>query len=775
MLLRLLWLLPTLLSVGLLALPGWSSLDYHACLVLAPTVYVFAGLWLAMRPVHAAVAPQLWLAGLLPCGVLALGDLWQVRCDVWTGLGFALLGPVLAPWLALGGVRLSQLVVPRWPRLGFAALTLLLCAPGVWQFVWHPQVFGYATPVGFVAGAIYEDGVDLHHGYWAFRALDAAIWLPLAALPQQVQPWSVAGLWAFVRGRGRLASHARAALGIALLGVWVSVVRAPLEGWRVTTKRVERALPVAVELDDLTPPVVLHMPAGVRWRKARRHMVLDVRWRIVQLQQWFGTAPRQPIGVYLYPNAASKQRLMGARNVEIAKPWLQQVHLVLPEPGASVLTHELAHVFAGAWSPGWLGVPARAGLLPDALLIEGLAVAAEWPRRGDLPPHQWAAAMRANQLAPPLTQLASPTGFFATSSDTAYTLAGSFLRWLAETQGKQAVQKLYASADWQQLPGGSLAALEAQWLDFLTQKVAPTLTDKDRERALARFDRPGLFARPCLLATGRCATEAHRLWWIGRPVDAYQRWRALTTSLAGQLRTPLAPDLQLTLAEAQFVAGEQSAALAVLDALLAGTGAQQLTRLQQAAVHILRGDLYLQQGLLAKAEAEWAAAARQPVSDDALRTLAVKTHLARRPQGLPVVQALLSEGHVAVQGPPLLAQLAHEPGLAGDPAAAWLWGRWRLRHVDWPGGGLGPVANHAAAQRAVLLAGAATTVLDCDPVVPPAVAGRLLRRAAATTLLFDAPTQEALQRVVSQFADVWHGPDAELPAMAQARLAASGL
>lgn len=772
---RLLWLLPTLVSLGLLAVPGWPSLDYHACLILTPVAFVSVGLWACAMPPALLATSVLALAGLLPCAVLAAGDLWQVRCDRVTGLGFALLGPVLAPWLALGTARFAQLLGPRWPRLWFVLLTLGLCAPGVWQFVWHPQVFGYATPVGFVAGAIYEDGVDLHRGYTAFRALDAALWLPAALLPQLVRPWTLSGLWSFVRGKGQRASVVRAVLGSCLLAVAVGVLQAPVEGWRVSTRQVERALPIAVELDDVSPPVVLHMPAGIRWRKARRHAVLDTRWRLAQLREWFGTAPTDSIGVYLYPGPATKQRLMGARNVEIAKPWLHQVHLVLPEAGASVLLHELAHVFAGVWSQGWLGVPARVGLVPDALLIEGLAVAAEWPRRGGLSPHQWSAAMLGHKLAPPLSQLAAPTGFFAASSDTAYTLAGSFLRWLAETHGKAAVQSLYARADWTKLPGGSLATLEAQWLDFLTTTVAPTLTDTDRERALARFDRPGLFARPCLLATGRCAAEAHRLWQIGRPADAYARWKQLTDTLAGQLGTPLTPDLQLTRIEAQFVAGEHAQSLAALQGLLDATGSHKLTRLQRAAALILRGDLYLQQGKLTQAEADWAAAALQPISDDALRTLAVKTHLARHPAGLPVAQALLAEGHEGAAAGRLLASLAEQPKLAGDRAAAWLWGRWRLRQVDWPPGGLGQLASHAAARRAVLFASAGDAALDCAPVVPAATAARLLRRAAATTLLMDATSSAELDRVIDHYPDVWHGADATLPAEARARLAASAL
>ncbi len=730
--------LGTWTALVLLWLPGWSAVDYHAGLVLTPMLFVSVGLWVAGRSARLLPVGRLLLASLLPLAVLALGDLWQVRCDRKTGLGFWLLGPFLSPFLAAAVARLAQLMAPRWPRATFGALTLALCGPGLWQFVQHPQVFGYGTPAGFVAGAIYEDGIDLHWGYLAFRLGDVAVWLPWLLLPLLVRPWRLDALWAHLRSGSRVASVVRAALLTSLLATAVCWHQAGPQGWRVTQHRVERALPIAVALDDGKSPIVVHLPAGMRLRRARHHAVLDVQARAKQMREWFGAGNIGPIHVFLYPNAAVKQRLMGARNVEIAKPWLQQVHLVLPEPGASVLTHELAHVYAGAWAESLLGVPSWAGIVPNALLIEGLAVAAEWPHRGNLDPHGWAAAMLQKKLAPPLAQLADPLGFFGTASDTAYTLAGSFLRWLADTHGKDALRRLYASGDWGGLPGGSLVELEAQWRQFLLTQIAPAVTDADRERALARFDRPGLFARPCLLATGRCAADAGRLWASGRPKMAYARWLDLQQELAGQLSTPLAPDLQMAVAEAQFVAGEQAQALAAVDRLLAAGGNQTLTRLQKAAALLLRGDLHLQRGDVAAAQSDWALAAKEPVSDDTLRTLAVKIHLARRPQTLPLVQALLAQGHVAVLGWPLLAGLAVGGRVPEDMAEQWLWARWRLRHVDLDAESRIPAYNRALAVVGGLAVVATSQArLDGSSVVDSAAGVELVRSAAARTWLME--------------------------------------
>src|SRR5690606_36972577 len=105
-----------------------------------------------------------------------------------------------------------------------------------------------------------------------------------------------------------------------------------------------------------------------------------------------------------------------------------------------VLRHELAHVVAGEFGDPLFGVAARRVLgLPLAFnvgLIEGIAVAADWPDHfvRPLTPHQSVKAMLELGVAPPVEKLLS-TGFFQFSAARSYTVAGSFLRFLLETRG----------------------------------------------------------------------------------------------------------------------------------------------------------------------------------------------------------------------------------------------------------------------------------------------------------------------------------------------------
>ena len=112
------------------------------------------------------------------------------------------------------------------------------------------------------------------------------------------------------------------------------------------------------------------------------------------------------------------------------------------------LRHEMAHVFAGAFGDPLFGVALAwrwHGPLPlPALasgLVEGVAEAAD----SRVPTttstiHQQAAAMIAAGRAPPLEEVVG-AGFSAQSGARAYTMAGSFCRFLLETRGADAAAR----------------------------------------------------------------------------------------------------------------------------------------------------------------------------------------------------------------------------------------------------------------------------------------------------------------------------------------------
>lgn len=676
------WALPVVAACGLVA-AGLGALDYHACLFLTPAVCVAAvGQTLLAQVLPLWQLALRWAVLLLgPCAILAVAAPWQPSCAPAHGLLFYVLGPLCGGLCATGLATLTRWTGLQGWRLAVVAVLVLLatCIPAAWQFLGHPQVHAYAMPVGWIAGALYEDGVAVRWPYLAYRLLDLAIFLPVLALDSAVQQQRSDRSPRIIAAALRQLPAAGVGLAVAMTAIGVGWLRAGPERWRVDDATVLASLPVLVPLadaPDAPPYAVLHLPRGQRWQRPAALLAADVRFRFHQLTAWFGGRPGA-VEVFAWPSAAAKQRGMGAYRVDMAKPWLRQVHVVLPDYGASVLTHELAHVFAGLWAPGPLHVPLRHGVVPDALTIEGMAVAAEWPLRGGLDPHQWARAARQLGKAPPLAELLSPGGFLRQNSELAYTIGGSLLRWIRDTQGPGQLQRLYRDGDLAAATGLTIAELQKRWGAFVDDPAAHPLTDADLQRAQARFEPAGLFDRTCALAVGRCRDRAAVEHAVGKLAAAAWRWAALRERLQ-QVGAQEDLGVELAFRDAQATAGQAAEATAALVAWLGDPRrAGQLSRLQRAEIASATGDLLWRSGDAGAARAAWQQAVQAPVGEGMRRLVEVKTALSAIARVAEPAGAQLALGF-APQRPERALRAVVD--LAPDqPVAQYLWLRHALR------------------------------------------------------------------------------------------------
>jgi hypothetical protein len=272
-----------------------------------------------------------------------------------------------------------------------------------------------------------------------------------------------------------------------------------------------------------------------------------------------GVDPAEAVGTihaFYFATADRKARLMGARHVEMAKPWLRQIyvtHEAFPHPS---LRHEIAHVVAGRFGDPWFGVAARrvAGLpvLVNPGLIEGLAVALDWPGSSrSMTPHQSMRAMELLGYAPSADDVFS-VRFMTLSSARGYTAAGSFLRFLLDTYGPAPVRAVYRSGgDFAAAFGKPQAALVAEWRAMLATVEVPAA---DLEAARERFRgkagcsparartcwRPARGARRCArLARGDRARGDRRLLRAG--VRRRARGAGLRAGPGGDARAAATP------------------------------------------------------------------------------------------------------------------------------------------------------------------------------------------------------------------------------------------
>jgi len=470
-----------------------------------------------------AVALALGTALLLNGAVLVppflsstLFALFSTQCDPFELVGFYPLLTLPSAVLASAAGVLCGFWVRRPGRavLAYIGLVLLSGVPTAWPIIAGPQVYAFNHFLGHLPGPLYDEALAVTPRLGWFR-LETLLLAGLLALLTSVS--------LEVR-EGRLARPRPSRGGWVLLGLLVGAVallegNGPALGLRMTHAFLAEQLGGVRDTEHFR----LHYPRGLD-REAVERLARDLEFRHHQLSQFLGGAPTERIRVYLYKTEEEKQALVGAGRTQFAKPWLAELHINdKPFPHTS-LHHELAHVMAAPAGSGPFRVTTRLGLWPLMGVIEGFAVAADDPIQGELTLHQWAAGMRRQKLAPDMRKLMGTQGFYQSAPSRAYTVAGSFLRFLADTYGPEKVRALYAHADFQLAYGRSLDELVTEWERYVD---ALPLDEAAISRAFLRFRTGALFTRACAREVARLQKVAQEAL-ASDPREALELYRRAT-------------------------------------------------------------------------------------------------------------------------------------------------------------------------------------------------------------------------------------------------------
>jgi hypothetical protein len=606
------------LLIGVLAcvLPLTGTFGPESALLLAVSLSPWAGALGARAALRAQgkSTPTLLFEALcttasmlaVPLVLLALNGLRVNPCEPTSGLRFIALGPVLGCLLAclLGVLVASAVSARRWATLLAFALPLLELARAAYGFLSSPAIYAFGHFFGYFPGTFYDRRVDVPDAWVSHRVLSgliaAGLWALLSA-GREPQTGKLTGT--------RLRSHwglVVVASALALTSTWMAR-RAHALQHSTSSDAIVEQLGLVVTSDRCRAVLPRETPRSVAHRIAE-----DCEFRISQIESLLGVREDQQVTAYFFRSAQEKRQLMGAGRVYIAKPWRREVYLQLAEYPHPVLAHELAHVVARHASRGLFGVPGRLfGLIPEPTLVEGMAVALEPHARDELTPHQWAKAAYGAKFAPSLTQLLG-VDFFGTNQALAYTLAGSFLRFVLESRGAAAVRRVYELGSVEAALGSPLPKLEQAWRKYLESVPLPA-----RAAALAqqRFERPGVFSQVCPHLVERLEGE------LGAALGAGDLTRAI-----GKCREVLTVDRNDTSTRATLISalarqGDTEAARRELTALRGPPSAPTPTI---ARARTALADASFARGELARAEAEYRALLEQPQSDGELRQLEVK-------------------------------------------------------------------------------------------------------------------------------------------------------
>ena len=549
-------------------------------------------------PALAALAAALASTALL--GLLFLAVAARAAIGPCRALDGALFFPVLALPSAWLGVSIA--VALSWPgRRGLLAsgfpLVLLASLGATLLEAWRgPAAFAADHLLGLWPGPLYDEALRIDARVLLFRAGTVALAVLLAAASAAAER----------RRTGRRGGAALAVAGLAVLAVVGARVVLRVEVLDGDRDAIAAALGglhhgaacTLVHPAELKPPAVAALSAECEFHAADLATALGL--------------PAPPhVTVFVHRTDEEKRRHVGAGATSFTKPWLREIHLTLAASPHPVLRHELVHAVAAALRPGVLGVPARAGLLVQAGLVEGLAVALELPR-GGWTLHEWTAALRDLGLAPDVASQLGPAGFWTSAPARAYTASGSLLAFLLERHGAAAVATLYRTGDFQGAFGRPLGPLVAEWQDYLAALPRPPGL---AAAARARFSRPALFAVPCAREVAALEASAWSEAGHGQVASACAGLRRVSTltGRVGPLKT--AGDLL-----ARSGALEQAEATYLEASRAAGDSDPALS----AALASARADLAWRRGEPAAAAAGWLAARAGPLDRQDRRLLEAK-------------------------------------------------------------------------------------------------------------------------------------------------------
>lgn len=543
-----------------------------------------------------------------PLVFLSLNALRVVNCAYGVGLAFWLTIPAASIVVGQMSGWLAAAIFPgnmRRQLVFCAAAVLVSAALPLAHLALEPSIVGHQLFLGYFSGSIYDEALSLPASLAWYRVMHL---IGAAALLAVLEA-------RFRYERRRPARWLVVAAVIAALGAALIWWHRQDLGIAIDRAYIEETLDGRLETEHF----VIHYPRTRGFLKQHDKLAEDHEFRYAEMAAFFDTDPAdsRKIHSYVYPDRETKGRLMGGRRTMVAKLWLHEMHIMWGHYGEHTLAHELAHIFTEPFGAGPLDLSMQSGIGVNMGLVEGAATAADWPTE-ELSPHQASAALRRLEIAPDIRSIVAASGFWTQSSGLAYTLVGSFVRYLIDEYGIEAFKRVYPSGDFRAGYDKSASELVSDWEAYVD---GIELAEHEMELARYLYERPTIFDKVCARQIGelrRRAQLAAQSGRVGRVGELYEQ-------ILG-----FAPDninYRISYAHALSSAGDDERASEMVGRLL---DEEQAPSLRAELLH-LRGDLAWRQQQLEPARAAYRECEQLGVPGDTRRLLEVKLEALSRP------------------------------------------------------------------------------------------------------------------------------------------------
>lgn len=445
-----------------LALPVARNFEYEYVLLSGYAALLFLPLLAVALPLKALpfenerYSPPVafeffWTLVLSPLigGATMAGLYWWNRCLCsGSGLAFWMLFLWYPTWILAHAIMFGILALrtrgfSRWAVLGAWAFGYILLIAEASATLWYgaPKRLQHLL-TGFWHGPIYD----------TFIAVDTGMVLKQAAL--LVAAVLLLELALMRRGFMNVVAQVATVVLLALLGF--QAANYP------STQNSQTALERVLDLTLSGPGYVLHYKNADGGNTAEsaalaRRLARDTEFHLSELTKTLGLTESEipVIHIYVYPDDDTKKIMFGGGATDVTDVRMPAIHITSDRWPHPTLRHELVHAVASRIAFRGLGFH------PNLALTEGLAVAlAPTPRQVSL--DDGAAALLESGRLPSVDALFS-LKFWSVSGDRAYTVAGSFIDFLASTRGMNVVKTLYSGENFDAALGTAKDEVISAW------------------------------------------------------------------------------------------------------------------------------------------------------------------------------------------------------------------------------------------------------------------------------------------------------------------------
>ena len=351
----------------------------------------------------------------------------------------------------------------------------------IWEIFKNPQIYFYNPVIVFFPGNIYDEDISITSQMICYRIITIILYglFVLFAPVEKKHP----------------VKYALRFIPVIIISLFIYFK--PVLGFATDNSRMENHLNVIYETENFK----ICFSPKIEEQK-RKNIILQHEFHFRDIKSKYGLEEEGQITSYVFENGDEKREYFGAKNADVAKPWLRSIY-INSENYFNSLRHEIAHIFSARFGV----TPFKVASWFNPALIEGFAMALE-NNYDDNTNHYLAWLAEKSGYAVDIKTLFSGQNFFANASSLSYIISGSYVQYLMQTYGASKFERIYAGDSFDNIYEKSIPELETEYKSYLdsfgfelNQSIAKTY-----------FAHKALIQKVCPRYTANRLKEANQLY-----------------------------------------------------------------------------------------------------------------------------------------------------------------------------------------------------------------------------------------------------------------------